>query len=566
MIARVLPDLPAVDKAFDYLVPDDLRDQVRVGTIVRVDLHGRRVRGWVVDVPDEPAPGVDPKPLAKVSSAGPPEEVVGLARWAAWRWAGRWAHLLRTASPAANVPPHLHPVRIPVGERASQAGLIEVVQLPPAADRLALVRDAVASGATIVVVPEVDAARRLADRLRRDGHRIALLAGEMRPDQWALAASGRASVVGTRIAVWAPITETHLRRIIVLDEHDEALQSEQAPTWHARDVAAERWLRTAAPCTLVSPVPTLHARALAQEVRITFHGWPPVELVDRRRDGVPGLFSRRFAALVREGGRVVCVLNRLGRSRLLVCTACDTTAACERCGAAAHQPDLDVLRCGACGAERPPVCADCGGGRFKNLRMGVARAAEELAALVGEPVAEVTADGGDPAAARVAIGTEAVLRRLPARSVDVVAFLDVDQELLAPRYRAGEHALALLARAARAVRPGGRVLAQTRLPDHPVLQAAAAGDPRRFTDGEAERRKALGYPPFGALAVVSGAAAEAWAAAATAVPPPLGVEVLGPADGRWLVRAPDPDALAGFLAGVERPTGRLRIEVDPPRV
>ena len=48
-VVRVLPDVPAIDRAFDYLVPDALGDQVRVGTMVRVPLHGRRVAGWVVE-------------------------------------------------------------------------------------------------------------------------------------------------------------------------------------------------------------------------------------------------------------------------------------------------------------------------------------------------------------------------------------------------------------------------------------------------------------------------------------------------------------------------------------
>jgi primosomal protein N' (replication factor Y) len=251
--------------------------------------------------------------------------------------------------------------------------------------------------------------------------------------------------------------------------------------------------------------------------------------------------------------------------------ACGETASCARCGAAVSQPgDVAVLRCSACGQERPVVCAACGNGRFRNLRMGVTRAREELEALVGEPVAEVTSASGDPGDARVVVGTEAVLHRLRARSVAVLAFLDLDQELLAPRYRAGEQTLALLARAARAV--GGRgadgsgqLLLQTRLPEHPVVRAVVAGDPTRFTEAEAARREALRYPPYGALAVVSGAASEGWAATAVAAPLPMGVEVLGPADGRWLVRAPDPTTLADWLATVERPAGRLRIEVDPSR-
>ena len=49
--------------------------------------------------------------------------------------------------------------------------------------------------------------------------------------------------------------------VVVLDEHDEALQEERAPTWHARDVAVERARRAGATCVLVSPVPTLEAVA-----------------------------------------------------------------------------------------------------------------------------------------------------------------------------------------------------------------------------------------------------------------------------------------------------------------
>ena len=52
---------------------------VEVGTIVRVDLHGRRVGGWVVELTDEPTDGVDVdrlkpivlKPIVKVTGAGP---------------------------------------------------------------------------------------------------------------------------------------------------------------------------------------------------------------------------------------------------------------------------------------------------------------------------------------------------------------------------------------------------------------------------------------------------------------------------------------------------------------
>jgi primosomal protein N' (replication factor Y) len=211
------------------------------------------------------------------------------------------------------------------------------------------------------------------------------------------------------------------------------------------------------------------------------------------------------------------------------------------------------------------VCLVCGGARFKNLRLGVSRAREELEALAGEAVVEVTgsgeADGPALSSGRLLIGTEAVLHRV-ARA-DAVAFLDFDQELLALRYRAGEQALGLLARAARLIaRSGGpgRIVIQTRTPSHPAVQAAVHADPGRLVDAERRLRSEIGLPPAVAMALVSGQAAPAFMEA-LATPP--GVTIQGPVDGTWRLRAPDHEVLCDALAAVARPAGRLRIEVDP---
>jgi primosomal protein N' len=44
-VCHVLPDIAAVERSFDYAVPDALGASVRVGTVVRVPLHGRREIG-----------------------------------------------------------------------------------------------------------------------------------------------------------------------------------------------------------------------------------------------------------------------------------------------------------------------------------------------------------------------------------------------------------------------------------------------------------------------------------------------------------------------------------------
>jgi primosomal protein N' (replication factor Y) len=358
-----------------------------------------------------------------------------------------------------------------------------------------------------------------------------------------------------------------LAAVVVLDGHDETLQQEQAPTWNAWQVAAERARRGGVPCVVVSPCPTVEmltwAPVLAPSRDRERAGWAGLEVVDRRLDDPRlGLYSAPLVKLLRGDGRVVCVLNRTGRIRLLACGACGELVRCERCGAAVAMTTDKQLDCARCHEVRPGVCLACGSTRLKAVRIGVSRAREELAQLSGRPVGEVTGATAELPCDPVLVGTEAVLRRLP--QADAVAFLDFDQELLAPRFRAAEEALSLLAQASRLVggrARGGRVLVQTRLAGHEVLAAATAADPGRLAVSEAGIREDLALPPARAIAVVSGSGADDFVAALT------GVDVSGPDRGRWLVRARDHGALADALAAVARPAGqRLRVEVDPLRL
>ena len=243
-------------------------------------------------------------------------------------------------------------------------------------------------------MPGLADARRIAADLRRQGTRVALGF-----DDWARAAAG-ATVVGTRTAVWMPMPR--LAAVLVLDEHAEGLQSEQAPTWHARDVALERARRAGVPAVLVSPILTLEAleagglRTLGRAAERD--GWPAVDVLDRRLDDPVrgGLFAEGLRdRLVAADGRVAVVLNRKGRARLLACKACGELARTSDGRVPMRLVDDELLA--SDGSERRPVvCAECGSTVLRNLRMGVTRAREELAALMGEPVGELTADSGQP--------------------------------------------------------------------------------------------------------------------------------------------------------------------------
>lgn len=572
VVARVLPNVTGLDKSFDYGIPADLADRAVRGAVVRIRLHGRSVRGWVVALdPPDAHHGDELLDVTRVNSHGPSPELIELAEWASVRWAGRLRHFMVAGSPHRDV------ARLPGSQRtgmvveprspATTAMLRRgggVLRLPPASDPLPAVLSAIAAGPTLVVAASVDQAALLGARLRRSGVSVAVM-----PDGWASAAGGVDVVIGARSAAWAPCPG--LTAAVLLDEHDESHQEESSPTWHARDVLIERCRRAGASLLLVSPCPTVTALEWGLVTRPPhqreFDGWPQVQVVDRS-DEEPWKRSLITSPLIEclrdETLTVVCVTNDTGRARLLACRQCRSLTRCERCDAAVGLSDDGSLVCRRCDMVRPPVCLVCGAGRFANLRPGVTRLREELEAAAGRRVVAITgASSETPEPSGVYVGTEAALHRV--ETADVVAFLDIDRELLAPRYRAGEQALALLVRAARLVGArgrGGRLLVQTFIPDHEVLQAAVAADPGILATAERERRAMLGLPPFGALAEISGAGSESFVESLRSG----GDATIVAVDDQYLVRAADWDTLGELLAtGVRPPGKRLRIAVDPPR-
>ncbi len=504
---------------------------------MRVDLHGRRLRGWVVAEGAGAERDVALKPIAKVSPGFVDPELVDLSTWAAWRWAGKRRTFLSTATDQSKL------VFSGTQNVSDRTQICRVLRLGPAIDPWPYVMEA-AVGPTLLLVPSLARVERWQRRLRDAGRRDV--------------------VVGARAGAWAPCPG--LASVVVLDAHDEVYTEERAPTWNAWVVAAERARRANAPCVLITPTPTPELLAWGELVT-TDHaterrGWARLEVIDRRGDDPrTGLWSTRVVDLVRGGGRVLCILNRTGRARLLRCASCGTVATCERCASAVRQDSDGLLVCDRCTTQRPVVCTDCGASKLKALRIGTARAAEELTALAGEAVGEVTGASDDVPVTRVLVGTEALLHRVG--RAEAVVFVDLDAELAAPHFRANEAALALVARAARIVRgrfEDGRIVVQTRQPDHPVLQALSASDPQRVITEDDVLRRALDLPPYAALARLSGDDA---AADAERLRGRLGLTVIGPDPaGAYLVRAADHATLCDGLRDVHD----ARVSVDPVRV
>ena len=569
-LVQVQPDITSIRQSFTYEVPvawekDGRADNVRVGSLVRMDFGGRRTAGWVTAVDVAFDDTVEVRPLAKWSSFGPPQEVLDIAEWAAVRWAGRVPHFLRAASPPRMVPlvrhaPPTATVSTPAGLEGTFVDGVSLVRTAPGDLGVDLAVAAAACGRALILVPTIAHRRLLARRLRDAGVAVAEY-----DDQWERSASG-ATTIGTRIAALAPMTE--LDAVLVLDEHDSTYKEERTPAWNARDVAIERARRSGACCVLASPSPSLeglHAadRTLVPERSAERNSWPLFDVVDLRVQDTPGLLTERIVDVIRGEGPVACILNRKGRARMLACATCSSLAACSECGGALREDDDGRLVCARDNTVRPMVCNECNGTHMKQLRLGISRMAEDLAALAKRPVVEVSAETPprELSGNQLFIGTEALLHRMEAAKA--VIFLDFDQELAVPRYRAAEDAFGLLALAARRVGPkasGGRVVIQTHRPDDVVVQAAVNGDPGRVATAQRDIRKVFRQPPYGAWALVSGAGAEAYISNLGPHGAALQINRLGD---RWRVAAADHETLLGAINATDRPAERIRIEIDP---
>ena len=391
-----------------------------------------------------------------------------------------------------------------------------------------------------------------------------------RREAWQSIISGEARVVvGARSALFLPYP--NLKLIVVDEEHDPAYKQEDRVIYHARDMAVVRALLGNSPTILVSATPSLETMVNVWEGRYAHvtlpvrHGGavvPEIEAIDMRSDPpargswLSPVLSEALENTLSAGEQSLLFLNRRGYAPAAICRACGHRMQREDCSAplVVHAYG-QRLKCHYCSysVSMPEACPKCGSEEsIIAYGPGVERLAEEVAKLF--PEARIAVMSSDtimsPAEGRrfieriaahkidIIIGTQLVTKGHHFPMLTLVGIIDADLGLSGGDLRAAERTYQQLwqvaGRAGRAERPG-RVYLQSYMPEHPVMQALAAGDGPGFYRNEAASRQVQGMPPYGRLAalILSGRDERAVAAAATrlaaTVPRLDGFQVLGPA-------------------------------------
>ncbi len=385
----------------------------------------------------------------------------------------------------------------------------------------------------LVLVPEITLTPQLEERFRRRfAVNIAITHSRLtdtdRQAAWLNSQQGNSAILlGTRSALFTPFKNLGL--IILDEEHDSSFKQQEGFRFSARDVAVVRAKMLGIPVLLGSATPSLESLHNAANQRYTLLQLPEragaavapaLQLLDIRnkkiQEGLSEQLLADIAKTLAKNEQVLLFLNRRGYAPTLICHSCGWVARCPRCDAnLIIHSQKKQLRCHHCAREQPLLdqCPACKSHDLTALGLGTERVENVLNALFADKtivrldrdstqrkgsleayLAQINQGGVD-----IILGTQLLAKGHHFPNVTLVAILDVDSGLFSIDFHAAEKLAQLIVQVSGRAGRGeksGKVVMQTRRPDHPLLTTLITEGYSRFAmTALAERKHAL-LPPF----------------------------------------------------------------------
>jgi primosomal protein N' (replication factor Y) len=358
----------------------------------------------------------------------------------------------------------------------------------------------------LVLVPEIGLTPQTLQRFQERFNTPILalhsnLTDKERLNAWLLAKLGEVKIViGTRSSVFTPFANLGL--IIVDEEHDLSFKQQDTFRYHARDVAVMRGHLSNIPVVLGSATPALETLHNAkqnryQHLRLLKRAGsaklPEFNVIDIRKmyldEGLSPTLITTMRQHLDQGEQVMLFLNRRGFAPVLMCHDCGWSVMCKRCDVRmTYHQFPERLHCHHCDAQRklPTQCEACSSHELHKVGLGTERLEQVLAKHFSDfSIARIDRDSTQRKGSledllekihlnehRILIGTQMLAKGHHFPNVTLVAIVDADGGFFSTDFRAiermGQLLLQVSGRAGRADKEG-KVLIQTRHPDHPLL-------------------------------------------------------------------------------------------------
>ena len=342
-------------------------------------------------------------------------------------------------------------------------------------------------------------------------------------------------IVGARSSIFLPFSNLGL--VIVDEEHETSYkQQDPSPRYNGRDASLYLASLFKAKVLLGSATPSLESYHNAQQgkyglVNLTTR-YQGVELPTINLCNVKNERSTRFElshistqlfqeieACLESKQQVILFQNRRGYSPFWMCSLCSWIPKCHQCDVTlTYHKSSNHLKCHYCGYHTQPLgsCKACGSDRLEMHGFGTQKIEDEIEKLF--PKAKVGRMDLDATRSKnayanliqlfenreidILIGTQMLSKGLDFDNVFLVGVLDADFMLNLPDFRAYERAFQMLTQVSgRAGRKqsGGKVIVQTKQPEHWILSLVLNHNHKEFLNYELIERNNFHYPPFAKL-------------------------------------------------------------------
>ena len=430
----------AIDRTFQYIIPDELIEQIEIGMMVIVPFGqgSRNRKGYVIDITDTPSFDVDKMKYIKdlvENSVLIEGRLIKLAAWIRSHYGSTMINAINTVMPVREkirktkqkvVAKEYELANGPVQELSNEQNkLVEEFSLDYAQGKrnTYLLHGVTGSGKTevyiecikniikdgrqaIVLIPEIGLTYQNVARFKQHfGDRVAVInskqsKGEKYQEMLKAKDHQVDVIIGPRSALFTPCEDLGL--IIIDEEHEGAYKSDQTPKYHAREVAIERARLEKAAVILGSATPSIESYAMAKlgkyklwelKERPNNKKMAKVSVVDLRdelRLGNRSIVSNKLYEAIKKRlenkEQVMLFINRRGYNSFVSCRECGEVIKCPKCDVSLSLHNNGIMMCHYCGhTERAhKECPSCKSKLIGGFGTGTEKVEQEINKLFPE--------------------------------------------------------------------------------------------------------------------------------------------------------------------------------------
>ena len=427
--ASVLVDINKLGtKTFSYLIPDTIKNDIKIGQSVSVPFGRRKenLKAYVVGFSDYLEESIKPKEIAEIIESTPlfSLEYLNLLEWVANYYFCDIQTVLNTALPQKFFEKNVKNYRKPKKENivydiekkdtktalsklqkkvydeikhvnAKTSLLYGITGSGKTEIYFKLIEDTISQGKNVIfLAPEIALVSQLTMRTIEHfgAESVAIWHSSIteaeKYETWKKLRNNEIKILfGARSAVFAPIQNLGL--IIIDEEHDSSYkQTMPNPRYNAKDVAKKLCELYGAKLILGSATPSVESYYEAVNSNSLFTlkerynnaHLPKVIVVDMRLERAEKNYSMFSKTLVKEvketierGERVIFLINRRGFSSYTQCMECGEVVMCEKCAIPLiYHSQTNSYKCHYCNYEKKGelTCPKCGSNALENFGIG----------------------------------------------------------------------------------------------------------------------------------------------------------------------------------------------------